>query len=85
MTLGANRAHPVRATLEAIAYQTKELTDAMQTDSGAGVPCAPCYRHLENTSEVEQFWRAENVFEPQMEGARREELFAGWKRAVARA
>ena len=34
MTRGANRAHIVRAALESIAYQTRELTEAMEADSG---------------------------------------------------
>ncbi|MEO8658092.1 MAG: glycerol kinase GlpK [Bryobacteraceae bacterium] len=34
MTLGTGRAHIVRAVLESIAYQTRELVDAMQADSG---------------------------------------------------
>jgi glycerol kinase len=34
LTRAAGRAHIVRATLESIAYQTRELTDAMQQDSG---------------------------------------------------
>jgi glycerol kinase len=34
ITLGTTTAHIVRATLEAIAYQTRELIDAMETDSG---------------------------------------------------
>ncbi len=33
-TRGTNRAHIVRAALEAIAYQTRELIDAMEADSG---------------------------------------------------
>ena len=37
LTLGSTRAHLVRATLEAIAYQTRELVDAMQADSGASL------------------------------------------------
>ena len=37
-----------------------------------------------NTEEVEQFWRAEKIFEPEMTVDQREDLFAGWKRAVAR-
>ena len=37
-----------------------------------------------NTEEVEQFWRAEKIFEPEMTANQREDLFAGWKRAVAR-
>ena len=34
ITAGSDRAHIVRATLESIAYQTRELIDAMQGDSG---------------------------------------------------
>ena len=34
LTRGANRNHLVRATLEAIAYQTREVLEAMQEDSG---------------------------------------------------
>ena len=35
------------------------------------------------TEEIERFWKAEHRFEPQMDASRREELFEGWKRAVA--
>jgi glycerol kinase len=34
LTRGANRNHIVRATLEAIAYQTRDVLEAMQEDSG---------------------------------------------------
>ena len=34
LSRGANRNHIVRATLEAITYQTREVLDAMQSDSG---------------------------------------------------
>ena len=34
LTRGANRAHLVRATLESIAYQVKDVINAMQEDSG---------------------------------------------------
>jgi glycerol kinase len=126
LTLGTTRAHLVRATLEAIAYQTRELVDAMQADSGARLAelrvdggaaqndflmqfqadilgcrivrpvdtetTALGAAYLaglatgiwKNTEEVEQFWRAEKVFEPQMTVEQREDLFAGWKSAVAR-
>jgi glycerol kinase len=36
-------------------------------------------------SEIAERWRAERTFEPQMASARREELLAGWHRAVAQA
>ena len=34
LTRGANRAHIIRATLEAIAYQTRDAAEAMQADAG---------------------------------------------------
>jgi glycerol kinase len=34
LTRGSNRAHIVRATLESIAYQTRDVVGAMQADSG---------------------------------------------------
>ena len=34
LTLGSTRAHIVRAALESIAYQTRELVEAMEADSG---------------------------------------------------
>lgn len=34
LSRGANRNHIVRATLESIAYQTRDVLDAMQSDSG---------------------------------------------------
>lgn len=34
LTRGANRAHIIRATLESIAYQTRDVLEAMQQDSG---------------------------------------------------
>ena len=127
LTLGTSRAHLVRATLEAIAYQTRELVEAMQSDSGerlqelrvdggaaqndflmqfqADILGCRIVRPVDtettalgaaylaglasgvwkSTDEVEQFWRAEKTFEPQMGDDQREELFAGWKNAVRKA
>ena len=38
LTHGVNRAHLVRAALEAIAYQTRDILEAMQRDTGLAVP-----------------------------------------------
>jgi len=40
--------------------------------------------YFKSLDELQKFWRAERVFEPQMSADRREELFRGWKKAVAR-
>ncbi len=38
----------------------------------------------DSLAEIAALWRAEARFEPQMEGARAETLYAGWREAVAR-
>ncbi|MEO1288984.1 MAG: glycerol kinase GlpK [Chloroflexota bacterium] len=38
LTRGAGRAHVVRATLESIAYQTRDVLEAMKADSGLELP-----------------------------------------------
>ncbi|MBM3794735.1 MAG: glycerol kinase GlpK [Acidobacteria bacterium] len=127
ITRGTSAAHLVRATLESIAFQTRELVEAMEADSGqqlaelrvdggatannflmqlqADILGRPVVRpaDIETTAlgaaylaglatgywssvpEVESFWRVERTFEPQWDAVRREEAYAGWKRAVARA
>lgn len=127
LTRGAGRAHLVRATLESIAYQTREVVDAMARDSGARPPVLrvdggaaandflcqfqadilgiPVERPAatettalgaaylaglavgfwKNESELARQLRIARRFEPAMSESRREELFAGWQRAVERA
>jgi glycerol kinase len=124
ITAGTDRARLVRATLESIAYQTRDLVQAMEADSGqklkelrvdggatannflmqfqADILGCPIVRpaDIETTAlgaaylaglatgffksldELEHFWKAERVFEPQMSVDRREELLAGWQHAV---
>jgi glycerol kinase len=126
ITAGTDRARLVRATLESIAFQTRDLVAAMEADTGhklkelrvdggaaannflmqfqADILGSRIVRpaDIETTAlgaaylaglatgvyksigELEQFWKSERVFEPQMPAGRREELLAGWKNAVAR-
>jgi len=126
LTQATTRAHIVRAALESIAYQTRDLVTAMEADMGQRIPelrvdggaaandfllqfqadvlGRPVIRpaDIETTAlgaaylaglavgfwsgmdELEQHWRAERVFEPSMPDSQREELYEGWKRAVAR-
>jgi glycerol kinase len=126
ITAGTDRARLVRATLESIAFQTRDLVAAMEADTGhrlkelrvdggaaannflmqfqADILGSRIVRPADiettalgaaylaglatgvykNIGELEQFWKSERVFEPQMPGDRREELLAGWKNAVAR-
>jgi glycerol kinase len=127
LTRGASRKHLVRATLEAIAYQTRELLDAMMRDSGIkpevlrvdggaarndflcqfqadilGVslerPATTETTALgvaylaglamgfwQDESELKTQLKIERRFEPRMEASRRDELLAGWRRALERA
>lgn len=127
ITRGTNRNHLVRAALESIAYQTRELADAMTRDSGIrpevlrvdggaarnnflcqfqtdilGIPVErPAITEStalgaaylaglatglwKDEQELSRHLKIPRRFEPTMHPARREELFAGWQRAVERA
>ena len=127
ITRGTNRHHVVRAALEAIAYQTRAVVDAMAEDSGlrpevlrvdggaarndflcqfqADILGIPVDRAATTESTAlgaaylaglaTGFWNDEQDlsrqlriarrFEPAMEAGRREELYAGFERAVERA
>lgn len=127
ITRGTTREHLVRATLEAIAYQTRDVVDCMAQDAGlslavlrvdggacrndflmqlqADVLGVPVERPgmLEVTAFgaaalaglAVGFWRdrseLESVtsrgatrFQPVLDAARRDSLYAGWRRAVER-
>lgn len=126
ITSATGRAELVRAALEAIAYQTRELVEAMEADSGetlqelrvdgggaandflmqfqadilgkrivrpadvettalgAAYLAGLAIGYFRSLEQVEHFWKAERIFEPQMNEGRRNELFASWKRAIAR-
>lgn len=127
ITRGTTRAHLVRAALEAIAYQTREVLGAAAADAGlclqelrvdggatannllmqfqADILGTPVVRPVvkETTAlgaaylaglavgywtsreEIAQNWAADRRFVPVMDQAKREDLFATWRRAVARA
>jgi glycerol kinase len=127
LTRGTNRAHIARATLNAIALQSKDVLDAMHDDSGiklsalrvdggaaknsllmqiqADVLGVPVQRPAvtETTAlgaaylaglavgfwpDVDTLaaqWSIERTFEPRMSQAERDDLIAGWQRAIARA
>jgi glycerol kinase len=127
MTRGTTAAHIARATLEAIAFQTRDVVVAMERESGVAVPelrvdggavrndllmqiqsdilgCRVVRSSVlettaqgaaflaglgagfwSSTDDLAQLWRSDRVFEPQMDEGRREEMCAGWHRAVERA
>ena len=127
ITRGTTAAHIARATLEAIALQTRDVVEAMERESGVAMPelrvdggsvrndllmqiqsdilgrrvvrssvletTAQGAAFLaglgvgfwSTTDELAQLWRSDRTFEPQMDEGTREELCAGWRRAVERA
>ncbi len=126
LTQASTRAHLARAALESIAYQTRELVEAMEADSGeslrelrvdggasannflmqfqadildrrivrpadiettalgAAYLAGLAIGFWEGLDTLEGFWRIERVFEPEMAPAAREDLYQGWRAAVAR-
>jgi len=131
LTRGANRAHLVRAALEAIAFQTRDMIEAMTRDllrqrTGFGlkelrVDGGACMNNFlmqfqadildlpvdrpamtestslgaaylaglgvglwPNAETLARLRRTDRKFTPAMPAARREELYEGWKAAVAR-
>ncbi|MGQ0800178.1 MAG: glycerol kinase GlpK [Pseudomarimonas sp.] len=125
LTRGSGRDHIVRAALESLAYQTRDVLDAMQADSGialthlradgaaigndflaqfqADMLNVPLERAAtsettalgaaflaglavgfwDSREQIAAQWRIGRTFEPAMDAAQREALYAGWKRAVA--
>jgi glycerol kinase len=126
MTRYINRGHIARAALESTAYQTREVLDAMEKDSGVKLTSlkvdggmvfnellmqfqsdlvnVPVIRPkvAETTAlgaayaaglavgfwssfdELRANWGKGKEWQPQMESARRDSLYTGWKKAVTR-
>lgn len=124
LTRGTEKEHLIRATLESLAYQTKDVLDAMESDSGISLKTlrvdggavandflmqfqadllnVPVERPLvsETTalgaaylaglavgfwtdrSEISTHWNLDRPFEAQMDQQQREDLYAGWQKAV---
>jgi glycerol kinase len=126
MTRYVNKGHIARAALEATAYQTREVLEAMEKDSGVklsvlkvdggmvvnellmqfqadmlGVPVVRP-KVAETTAlgaayaaglavgfwtgldELRSNWKEDKRWQPMMNEAARESLYAGWKKAVTR-
>jgi glycerol kinase len=125
LTRGVNKSHLIRATLESLAYQTRDVLAAMESDAGQPIHCLRVDggasannllmqfqadilntaverpRIIETTALgaaylaglAAGFWTVEDLadkwacdahFSPQMEAARREQLYKGWQKAVER-
>lgn len=127
LTRGTTKAHIIRATLDSMCYQAKDVLSAMEADSGItlqalkvdggavvnnvlmqfqadilGVPVdrpkVPETTALgaaylaglavgvwPNREALIKNWQLDTRFYPEMEPARQEKLYKGWKKAVGRA
>ncbi len=127
LTRGANRNHIIRAALESIAYQSRDVLDAMQKDSGirlaslkvdggavandflmqfqsdimgttvvrpkliettalgAAFLAGLAVGFWKSTAELSDKFSIDREFEPTLPAAQREQLYAGWQKAVTRA
>ncbi|MEW5828411.1 MAG: FGGY-family carbohydrate kinase, partial [Chloroflexota bacterium] len=126
MTRYVNKGHLARAALEATAFQTREVLDAMEKDSGVSLTAlkvdggmvfnellmqfqadlldVPVIRpkvaettalgaayaaglavgFWGNFDELRQNWGRDKEWQPRMDAAQRESLYANWKKAVTR-
>lgn len=124
VTRGTTKEHFIRATLESLAYQTKDVLCAMEADSGielntlrvdggavknnflmqfqsdmldvpverpvinettalgAAYLAGLAVGYWKNQDEIKAQWHMDKRFEPTMEAATSEELYAGWKKAI---
>ena len=124
LTRGTTRNHIIRAALEAIAYQSKDVIDAMAADTGMDIReikvdggasisdiimqfqsditqktlRRPMIRETtalgaaylagiavgfwKDMNDVKQHWSLDKLYSPKMDGATRERLLKGWRKAV---
>lgn len=127
LTRDANRNHIIRAALESIAYQSRDVLDAMQKDSGirlaslkvdggavandflmqfqsdimgttvvrpkliettalgAAFLAGLAVGFWKSTAELSDKFSIDREFEPSLPAEQREQLYAGWQKAVTRA
>jgi glycerol kinase len=126
LTRGTSRAHLARAALEAMAYQTRDVLEAMQADAGVplsslkvdggatannwllrfqadllGVPvlrpvvqettalgaaylAGLAVGYWNDLADLRRNWALDREFTPELAVDEREQLYAGWRTAVAR-
>lgn len=124
LTRGTSKEHFVRATLESLAYQTKDVLSAMEADSGitlhtlrvdggavknnflmqfqSDMLAVPVERPVvnettalgaaylaglasgfwEDKQDIAKNWAIDKKFTPTLEDNKRNELYAGWQRAI---
>lgn len=124
LTRGTTKADIIKATLQSIAYQVRDVVDSMQEDTGIEIPLLKvdggaanneylmqfqadvlnvevqrafdlettalgaaflaglAVGYWKNIDEIQNFYEAGKLFEPEMDEDRREHLYQGWMKAV---
>ncbi|KGA98943.1 glycerol kinase [Alkalihalobacillus alcalophilus ATCC 27647 = CGMCC 1.3604] len=124
LTRGTTKEHFIRATLESLAYQSKDVLSAMEADSaielkalrvdggavhnnflmqfqadilnvpverpnisettalGAAYLAGLAVGYWKDKEEISKQWAKERGFIPEMKEEKREQLYAGWKKAI---
>ena len=124
LTRGTEKEHFIRATLESLAYQTRDVLSAMEADSniplhtlrvdggavknnflmqfqsdilnvpvdrpvvnettalGAAYLAGLAVGYWDSLEDISNYWNLDNKFEPVMDEKEREDLYAGWGKAV---
>jgi glycerol kinase len=126
LTRYANKGHLARAVLEATAYQTRDVVEAMEQDAGiklkgvrvdggmvgnellmqfqsdilnrevvrpevqettalgAAYAAGLATGFFSGTAELRAKWKSDRVWQPKMDGAKRDAFYRSWKKAVTR-
>ena len=124
LTRGSEKEHFIRATLESLAYQTRDVLNAMEADSniplrtlrvdggavknnflmqfqsdilnvtvdrpvvnettalGAAYLAGLAVGYWDSLEDISNYWNLDRKFEPVMSEQEREDLYAGWGKAV---
>ncbi|WP_084245373.1 glycerol kinase GlpK [Planomicrobium okeanokoites] len=125
LTRGTEKEHFIRATLESLAYQTKDVLDCMEQDSGTEIQmlradggavsndflmqfqsdvlqkdvelarlnettalgaaylAGLATGFWENLNDIKELDSTKKIYKPKMDEANRDNLYKGWKKAVA--
>jgi glycerol kinase len=96
LTRFANKGHIARAALEATAFQTREVLDAMTKESGVAISelrttalgaayaAGLAVGYWDSTQDIVDNWGVDKRWHPMMDETTRARLYASWNKAVSR-
>jgi glycerol kinase len=85
LTRFVNKGHIARAVLEASAYQTRDIVEAMNKDSGVVITkLKVAVGFWSGPEELRKNWAVDKTWQPDMDSNVRETYYRQWKKAVDR-